>query len=90
MDVRLMVNEHEIMNFIKVGWENCKNHPHDMEKSKEITLFKATFPLLGIIVIPVEASVKLNWGYKAGIHGGPRFCEVYFNPYFLGSLYADG
>lgn len=53
-------------------------------------MFKATFPLLGIITIPVEAKVKFDYGYKAGLKGGPRECSIYFNPYFKSSLYADG
>lgn len=37
-------------------WNYCKDVSVDKMHNKKITLFKAVFPLLGIINIPVSAS----------------------------------
>lgn len=57
LEVDLKVNKKIIDRVVSVSWKNCKNSPMDHEYSKNITVFKATFPLFGIIVIPVQASL---------------------------------
>lgn len=45
-------------------WKNCANVNSDHMHERKFTLFKAVFPLLGIINIPVSASTKFHYGYK--------------------------
>lgn len=52
--IQAMVNSHVVDTLFKVQWENCKTKPNNWNQEKDITLFQATFPLLGIIVIPVQ------------------------------------
>lgn len=88
--VDAMLNSHVIANIIDIEWENCKQDVARRHFEKDFTLFEATFPLLGIIVIPVEAKVKLEYGYDSRLNTGLRLCEFDFRPYFKGSLFADG
>lgn len=37
--------------------------PVDYHNSIDFTLFRATFPLFGIITIPVSASARIKYGY---------------------------
>jgi len=59
-------------------------------QSIDITLFKATFPLLGIVVIPIEAKAKIRYGYTHTKTQAARHCGVKFEPYFRVSLFVSG
>lgn len=78
------------MRLLSVSWKNCVTKPNNRNYSKKFTLFKATFPLLGIITIPVSASIKFDYGFNSGLTGGARNCVYNFDPYFKSSLYAQG
>lgn len=49
-------------------------------KSKKYTFFKATYPLLGIVVVPVSASGSFNYGFSTSLNKKNRYCAFKFTP----------
>lgn len=55
-----------------------------MDNTLRFTLFKAIFPILGIITVNVDAAMTVSYGYKWYYGSSPNVngCNLTFGPYF--------
>lgn len=91
--VTIYLNSKTIFKLLEFSYNHC---PGSFDKSKDfsysLTLFKVSFPVLGIITIPVEASLRVNYGWiwKYGSSPNVNGCNLTFQPYFKPGFDASG
>jgi len=68
------------------------SYSNETNKVLSKTIFKYEYPIYGIITVPIQIDIKLEYGYK--IYAGPmktdHGCEASFRPYFYPSIRVEG
>ncbi|KRX08040.1 hypothetical protein PPERSA_06218 [Pseudocohnilembus persalinus] len=91
VSVNLKVNNRVIKRIINISFNQCKTNSRNVQnQNQDLTLFKAYFPVFGIITINVSASTKIQFGYNTYSNGNNGNCQINVKPWLKTALYADG
>jgi len=67
IDANIWLNSKKLFTLLRVKldhpWLACKADKKSFSEEKTMQIFKVSYPIAGIITIPVSASVGVKYGY---------------------------
>ncbi|KRX08041.1 hypothetical protein PPERSA_06219 [Pseudocohnilembus persalinus] len=89
LDVK--VNNKVVSKIFNVSFNQCLAEQSDIQnQNQDYTLFKAYYPVFGIVTINVSAKARFQYGFQTYTDGKNGNCQINFKPWLKTALYADG